>query len=265
MLSFLKSLFGIFTKGHRLAITYDSGGHKPAIVLLHGIAATSKTWEPLIRQLDEKRYRIIAIDLLGFGNSIKPTSCNYSIDDHVKSVRRTIKKLHLKNYRLVGHSMGALIAAHYSYLFPIHVKQLLLLSPPIYLNDKNLNLIARNKTDFYMKAYDFILKNKDFTIKNSQLLRKIFKIEDGIDVNQDNWMSFKKSLKNTIINQDLFHEIENVKLPTKIMYGALDEFLVPEVIKKLSSCSHIEITKLNGINHLLGKRYAKEVAREICA
>lgn len=261
----IKYFFRTFRIIRPLNVTFDSGGgRKPTIVLLHGIAASSKTWNPLIKELDVKKYRIIAIDLLGFGSSIKPENCDYTIDDHVMYVRKTLKKLNVNEpFKIIGHSMGAMIAAHYGFLFPSEVKELILLSPPIYTNNSNINIVARKRTDFYMKAYDFILKNKDFTINNSQFLRKLLRIDDGIDVNHDNWNSFKKSLKNTIINQDVFSEIEAIAKPTRIIYGAMDEFLVSESINLLSSHGHIKITKLNGVNHLLGSRYSKVVAKEV--
>lgn len=245
-----------------LFVAYDSGGRrKPTIVLLHGIAATSKTWQPLIKQLDTNTYRVIALDLLGFGGSQKPFTNQYTVDDHVQYVRKTLKKLRVKKpYKIVGHSMGAIISARIGYMFPMDVSEIVLLSVPIYIDDPGLNIIAKKRTDFYKKAYDFLMQNKDFTIKNSKILRDILRIEDGIDVNQDNWFSFKQSLKNTIINQDVYGDIKKSYKPTHIVFGSLDEFLVPDCIQKLEKFEHVKITKLTGVNHLLGNRFSKVVA-----
>jgi len=247
-------------------VAFDSGGkNKPTIVLLHGIAATSKTWNSLIKELDTDKYRIIALDLLGFGESPKPIICEYDVNDHVASVHKTIKKLKIKKpYKMVGHSMGAIILARYGRLYPREIKELYLLSLPLYPKDSELHTnISRTRTDFYLNAYEFLSQNKDFTINNSQILRKLLRIDDGIDVNESNWNSFSLSLKNTIIKQNTYDDIKNIKLPVHIIYGAFDEFLVQETVNKLKVFDNVKITKLQAINHMVGSRFAKEIAKQI--
>lgn len=265
MFKFLKYLINTLKPIQPLYVAFDLGDRrKPTIVLLHGIAATSKTWVPLIKELKTDTHRIIAIDLLGFGKSIKPTYCNYTVDDHTMYIRKTIKKLRIKGkYKIVGHSMGSIIAAHYCILFPGDISKAYLLSLPLYLDDPELNIIAQKRKDLYMKAYEFILQNKDSTINNLQFLRKLLRIEDGIDVNEENWNSFKLSLQNTIIIQDAYNDIKNSTIPTQIIYGAFDEFLVPESIDKLAKFNHVTVTKLPAVNHLLGSRFASVVAKRI--
>lgn len=266
MLKFLKSFLNKLQPVRVLHVAFDSGGrHKPAIVLLHGIAATSKTWDSLIKELDTDKYRVIALDLLGFGESPKPIVCEYDVDDHVASVHKTLKKLRVrKPYKLVGHSMGAIISARYCRLYPREIKDVYLLSLPLYLKDSELHTnILRTRTDIYLNAYDFLSKNKEFTINNSQILRKLLHISDGIDVNEGNWNSFRLSLRNTIIEQNTYDDIKNIKLPVHIIYGALDEFLVQGVVNKLTEFNNIEITKLQAINHMIGSRFAKEVVKKI--
>jgi pimeloyl-ACP methyl ester carboxylesterase len=256
----------IFTPTRSLYVAFDSGGRrKPTVVLLHGIAATSKTWDLLIKELDTDAYRVIALDLLGFGKSPKPVACGYNVDDHVASVHKTLKKLRVrKPYKIVGHSMGAIISARYCRQYPKEIKEVYLLSLPLYLKDSELHTnISRTRTDFYLKAYEFLSQNKDFTIKNSQIIRKLLRIDDGIEVTEENWNSFRLSLKNTIIKQDAYNDIKNTKLPVRIIYGTLDEFLVQKIVDKLATFKNVKITKLQTINHMVGSRFAKEVARQI--
>jgi len=158
--------------------------------------------------------------------------------------------------------MGSIVAAHYSYMYPQDISEEYLLSLPLY-NVDNKNILAKTRTDLYMKAYDFIMKNKDFTISNSRFLRKLFKIEDGIDVTEETWDSFRLSLQNTVMIQNVYHDIKNTAVPTKIIFGMFDELLVPENIVTLKKFSHTTITKLNGVNHLLSAKFARLVADQI--
>jgi pimeloyl-ACP methyl ester carboxylesterase len=267
MFRFLKNFINKLHPARSLYVAFDSGGkNKPTIVLLHGIAATSKTWDSLIKELDMDEYRVIALDLLGFGKSPKPVSCEYTVDDHVASVHKTLLKLKVRNkpYKIVGHSMGAIISARYCIRYPKEVKKLYLLSLPLYVKDSELHTnISRTRTDFYLNAYEFLSQNKGFTINNSQILRKLLRIDDGIEVTEENWNSFRLSLKNTIIKQDTYNDIRNTKVPIQIIYGALDEFLVQRIVDKLAKFDNVKITKLLAINHFVGSRFAKEVAKII--
>ncbi len=262
----IKYILNILRPTPVLHVAYDVGNnHKQTIVLLHGIAATSKTWEILINELGSEKYRIIALDLLGFGQSPNPKTIDYTADDHIKSIHKTLKNLKIKKpFTIVGHSMGAIISAHYYTIYPNEIKHMYLLSPPIYIkDDESQSIFSRTWTDVYLEAYKFISENKKFTINNSQLLRNLLSVKDGIDVNEDNWDSFRLSLINTTVKQDTYNEIINAKIPIRIIFGILDEFLIPESINKLSEFRHVSVKKLLTVDHIVGKRFAKEVVKSI--
>lgn len=268
MYKFVKKFFNSLRPPRSLFVANDSGGkNKPVIILLHGIAATSKTWQPMIGQLDTEKYRVIALDVLGFGGSPMPTNCDYTVDDHVKYVHRTLRRMRIKSpYILMGHSMGSIIAAHYCQKFPKLVKRAYLLSLPLYPeNIENRKNIPAKLTDFYIKAYNLMCEKKAFTIKYSQYLRKILRVDDGIDVNDKTWNSFKLSLKNTIINQNTYRELSSIKVPIHVFYGSLDQFLVQDNMKLLSAFDNVQTTKLRGVDHSVGLRFSKVVAAQIAA
>lgn len=266
MFSFLKRIIDRLRPIQPLHVAFDSGDkYKPTIVLLHGIAATSSTWDLLIKELDTKIYRVVALDLLGFGLSPKPKNCKYTVDDHVNYVHKTLIKLKISPpYKIIGHSMGSIISARYCLRYPKGIKQIYLLSLPLYLKDNTLhNIISRKQTDFYLNAYQFISQNKKFTITNSQRLRKLFRINDGMKINESTWNSFRLSLLNTIINQDTYSDIESIKIPVHIIYGNMDQFLIQDSVGKLAKFENVKITKLLAIDHTIGSRFAKEVAKLI--
>jgi pimeloyl-ACP methyl ester carboxylesterase len=266
MANFLLNIWNNLRPFQSLNVAIDTGGkRKPTIVLLHGIAATSKTWKPVLDELDSRKYRIVVLDLLGFGESTSPIGCKYEIYDHLRHIRRTLRRLKIrKPFILVGHSMGSIISAKYCREYPREVKSAYLLSLPLYLGkDASQTTFAHASTDIYFRAYDFLLQNKNFTIKNSQLLRKIFNIRDGIEVTEGNWDAFRLSLKNTIINQTTFDDIKNTNVPISIIYGSLDQFLISESINLLSKFENVKITKISTVDHSISPRFAKEVADQI--
>jgi len=262
MYRLFQKIVGLFKLTPGLHVGFDSGGqNKPVIIMLHGIGATYHTWDGLIKELSADRYRIIALDLLGFGDSPMPADCEYTVEDHAKYVRRTIKKLKVKKpFILVGHSMGSIISAHYCRVYPNDVRRAYLLSLPIYSKvEKNLK-VSNVLNDVYIKAYNLISQKKDFAIKYSKHLRNLLRIEDGLNVDEKTWHSFSLSLQNTIIRQHVYFDIKNTDTPIHIIFGSLDEFLVNENVNKLGIFKHVKITKLPAVNHTINSRFAKSVA-----
>ena len=266
MFESIKNFFNYLKPIKSLNVGFDSGGkNKPTIVMLHGIGATYKTWDILIKELVSDKYRIIAIDMLGSGKSPTPKNCQYTIDDHTKYLRKTIKKLNIrKPFKIVGHSMGSIITAHYCRLYPKVVSEVFMLSLPIYFKDDDNANFSNNRTDLYLKAYEFLSQQKDLTIKYSKHARNILRIKEGIYVDEESWDGFSNSLKNTIIKQNVYDDIKNINIPINIIYGSLDQLLVQENVNKLNEFDNVKITKLTGVNHVINKRFAKSVAKMIC-
>jgi len=262
MLRSIKDFFNYLKPIKPLNVGFDSGGrNKPTILMLHGIGATHQTWDILIQELDADKYRIIAIDLLGSGDSPAPKGCEYNVDDHTKYLRKTIKKLKIRgSFKMVGHSMGSIIIARYCNLYPRSISEVFLLSPPVYFKDDENSNFSNKRTDFYLKAYELLSQQKDFAIKYSKHIRNILRIKDGIIVDEKSWDGFSCSLKNTIIRQNVYENIKNINIPTNIIYGSLDQFLVQKNVNKLDEFDNVRVTRLVGINHVISKRFAKSVA-----
>jgi pimeloyl-ACP methyl ester carboxylesterase len=95
------------------------------VVLLHGIAGSSQTWQALIRPLS-RNYRVIAPDLLGHGNSTKPRS-DYSLGALSALVRDILDELGIARATIVGHSLGGGIAMQFVYQHPDYVERMVLI------------------------------------------------------------------------------------------------------------------------------------------
>ncbi|MDP2800530.1 MAG: alpha/beta hydrolase [Phreatobacter sp.] len=92
-----------------VALHVEDWGVGRPIVLLHGLGASSYMWRHLAPVL-AKQYRVIAVDLKGFGRSDKPADGGYRIEDHAASIIALLRRLKLDDVTLVGHSLGGAIA-----------------------------------------------------------------------------------------------------------------------------------------------------------
>lgn len=111
---------------HGERIAYLDEGSGEAIVLLHGLAGSSETWRSLIGPLSRK-YRVVAPDLLGHGNSTKPRT-DYSLGALSVLIRDVLDELGITRATFVGHSLGGGIAMQFVYQHPDYVQRLVLIN-----------------------------------------------------------------------------------------------------------------------------------------
>lgn len=251
-----------------LHIASDSGSGQP-VIFLHGIASNSSTWNKVLPLVSDMPIRALTLDLLGFGESPTPEWPEYSLQEHAKSVARTIRHLRLKQPPIiVGHSMGSLIAVELATSYPKYAKKLILCSIPIYVDgdfDDSVNAYkAKGKrlNNAYFSVYEKIMANKEFTLKSAQRLDSISKNEE-LQLNEKNWNSFTKSLQNAIIKQNTIRQLEVLNLPIHILFGKLDVLLLTKYFVALAATNK-NITLASVVaGHGITERYAELVAKTI--
>ncbi|MFC4635320.1 alpha/beta fold hydrolase [Dokdonia ponticola] len=82
---------------------------KEVILLLHGYPTSSFDWSLLWDDL-KKDYRLVAVDMLGFGLSDKPSNHNYSIALQADLQEAVLKNLHIKRFHILAHDYGDNVA-----------------------------------------------------------------------------------------------------------------------------------------------------------
>ena len=109
---------------HGHSVGYRRAGAGEPILLIHGLAGSSRTWDDVIPQLAE-HYDVIAPDLLGHGESAKPLG-DYSLGAFASGVRDLLSVLDIPSVTVVGHSFGGGIAMQLAYQHPHLVDRLVL-------------------------------------------------------------------------------------------------------------------------------------------
>lgn len=117
-----------FTKVNNLHVRYlDRNKRGTPLLLLHGLGGSIESWTNNIRSLSTK-FRIIALDLPGFGLSDKP-KISYSINFYVSFLEKFIKRIKLKHFFIIGSSLGGHIAIEFTIRNRKNVVKLILISP----------------------------------------------------------------------------------------------------------------------------------------
>ncbi|QYH36977.1 alpha/beta fold hydrolase [Salinibacterium sp. M195] len=241
-------------------------GEGPVIILLHGIASSAATFAHVVPQLSD-HYRCISLDLLGFGDSPSPKESNYTIEEHVASITATVHSLKLDApFILVGHSLGSLLAARFAATYPREVSRLVLVSPPIYVPASQIgDPLIRARIGAYMRAYEFLRTNKEFTMATVETLRRLFQLDDILDVSEHNWRAFGLSLQNCIEQQTTVSDIAAVRVPIDVVYGSLDQFIAPGTMRIIEQMRHVTMHKVEANDHLVRKRLARRLVHVITA
>lgn len=108
----------------------DTGGDKPAVVLIHGFASSLDTWVTVIPEL-AKTHRVLALDLKGFGWTDRPEG-DYSPDAEAKLVLDLMLQRNIDRADIVGHSWGASVALATAMRAPERVKKIALYDAWVY-------------------------------------------------------------------------------------------------------------------------------------
>ena len=104
---------------------YTTGGHGPAVVLLHGYAETSRMWTPILPVLGAK-FTVIAPDLPGIGDSSIPAD-GLDMKTSAMRIHALVRSLGVTKARVVGHDIGLMVAYAYAALFPAEVEKLVVM------------------------------------------------------------------------------------------------------------------------------------------
>jgi pimeloyl-ACP methyl ester carboxylesterase len=108
----------------------EAGVGEP-VVAIHGLGGTKVSFMSTIAALAPRGYRVIALDLPGSGESVKPIAAPYDAPYFTLSVTALLDALDLERAHLIGNSMGGRVAIEVGLRAPERVRRLVLLSPAL--------------------------------------------------------------------------------------------------------------------------------------
>jgi pimeloyl-ACP methyl ester carboxylesterase len=190
----------------------DYGGKGKVVILLHGFVSSSKYWNGIQPRLTRMGYRVITIDLLGFGHAPKPKDSDYSYDEHIAHISDAVASLKLRRpFVIVGHSLGALLAARYARQHERSVESLVLLHPPIYRDREQVRATLRSTGRFYRALLDSRFRNYIWII-----MRNLGPIGKHISHSRE------RTLANVIEKAELLQDLTAINTRTLMLVGTKD-------------------------------------------
>lgn len=229
------------------------------VVLFHGKNFGGYYWTNVIQSLTKAGFRVIVPDQVGFGKSSKPF-IHYSFHQLATWNKQLLDTLGIKKIKLMGHSMGGMLATRFSLMFPETVEKLLLENPigyedyrtfvPYVNTEKQyqneLKTTASSVKKYYESSY--------FTQWKPQY-DELVRIAGGVTFSADypRWAKVAALTFTMIYEQPVCYEFKNLKMPVVIFNGLQDKTIVGKGL--LSDDEKAQ----HGRYNILAKQVAKQI------
>lgn len=202
-------------------IQYSDTGKGRAIVLLHGFPENMHIWDEFGANLS-KSFRVIAIDLPGFGGS-EPLGYVHSMELMARCVHSVMQQLNLRRYIVVGHSMGGYVAMAFAEFFPENLKGLCLFHSSTYADseekkadrDRGIAMVKKHPAQ-YLKAFSASL----FANPNDPHYKKLMEI-----VNTSSPHAIAAALHGMKMRPNREIILKFARYPVLFIYGKKDKIM----------------------------------------
>jgi len=231
-----------------LKIRYlESGkGNRRHILFIHGLGSSADRWLDIPSVLSAN-FHTVALDLPGFGESDKPATVDYTIENFRETIVEFINKVVINDGKtsIVGHSLGGYIAAEVAIENKNMVERLVLidssglLKKPTLLLEEYLKVAINPTKDKVRKVFE------QMVAVPTRIPSKL--VEGFISrINLPNAKyAFKSTLENSANKQIGLGRLKLIEdIPTLIIWGSEDKVIPPEhsrLFKEGIANSHIEI------------------------
>ncbi len=240
------------------AMSWCEAGAGPALVLLHGIGSGARSWQAQIDAF-ATTHRVIAWDAPGYGDSAPLPQAQPRAADYALALGDFLQRLGVQTLSLVGHSLGALMAAAWAAAAAatptptpaIRLRSLLLASPARGYASAAANIREakfRDRVDMLgrlgvqglaaQRAAHLCAPGASAAVVE-QVRANMARITPG-GYAQAAWM---------LSNDDLATHLARVAAPAAVFCGELDSVTPPDVCKRLATDHGLPYIALPGVGH----------------
>ncbi|KKS73817.1 MAG: alpha/beta superfamily hydrolase/acyltransferase [Parcubacteria group bacterium GW2011_GWA2_42_80] len=238
-----------------LAVEYQDDGNGPIMLLLHGWQDNLHTFDIIVHEL-AMTYRVIRIDLPGFGQSEFPKS-TWQLSDYINFVKVFIEKLSIKVDVLIGYSFGGRIVIKGVAENVFNPKKIILIASAGISNSKSTRRLFYK---FAAKIGKFLTYTTPLYFYRNGLKKILYDKADSDYMNSG-------ALGGTylkIISEDLSKYASQIRVPCLLIWGR-DDSTTPladgDKFSKLIKNSRIKI--FDNAGHFVHQERAGEVIMEI--
>lgn len=223
-------------------LAYERTGTGEPVILLHGITTYSFIWRSVVPYL-QNDFDVIALDLLGCGDSDMPLDVSYAIQDHAERLYEFVRELGIEKFHLVGHDLGGGIAQifavrHGEMLYDVTlintvgydfwpVQPITALRTPIV---RQLMMASFDLGTFRMVVRRGFYHKEKLTPELMDLFTAPMKTPEG----RRAFVHFARCLDNHNLT-DIAEDLQHLQLPVHIVRGDADPYLSEVIAERLAN------------------------------
>jgi pimeloyl-ACP methyl ester carboxylesterase len=237
------------------------------ILFIPGFTGSHRTWDRHFQALGSE-YRLVLVDLLGFGKSPKPDIA-YKLNDHLDALEETLSERRGRAIHVVGYSMGCILALALSARLPSAGAKRVLISWPCFENETQARATISKSSWFHRwlamdselahVACKLMCRFRPYLIPVAPYFVRNVPPEVVQDGLRHTWPSYSKTMQNVLFKG---RTIENLKdgVPTLIFQGR-DDHVAPLafVQSAVQGISSVTLHEMGG-DHSIPFTHGEEIA-----
>ena len=235
-------------------LDYGTEGRTP-MLCLHGGAVTAH-WFDFVAGGFTADYHVRALDQRGHGDSARAVPPDYRYRSYASDVAQVVEKLDLRDFVLVGHSMGGLISLVYAATYPGRVKKMVVIDSTLQATQDrvaNLHSIGNREGSNYATNEEFIER---FRVRpdGTQAVPEIIRYLAERGGRQDENGRWRHKFDRNVYSKREFLDIpphwNKVKIPVLVVKGGLSNRVTPEIYADIKSrAPQVELAEVPGSEH----------------
>lgn len=203
-------------EGLRLHFTDTGEAEGPVIVMMHGWGCDHTTLASVERVALQSGYRVINVDMPGFGASQEPRE-PWGVEEYTRVIESLVSELGLKKVSLLGHSFGGRVGILYASRHPEDVEKLILVDAAGIKPRRSLRYYWKVYTFKAMKRMMYLLYGRE---EAERRLDKRRARAGSSDYAQASPMM--RRILSRVVNEDLTDRLHLISAPTLLIWGEKD-------------------------------------------
>jgi pimeloyl-ACP methyl ester carboxylesterase len=214
-----------FAEGEQV-ISYTDIGQGTPLVLIHAFPSDKQIWEP--QQALQKNFRVITLDLWGFGQSTPVELFAVNMENYANEVKKLLDQLHIDKAIIGGESMGGYIALAFLKQYPNNVAGLILSDTQSIADSEEMKATREKNADAVLQngTGDMIQKFLPTALSPTAPDQTRKFLESILSTQTKEAVAY--SLRGMALREDTSSVLSTTSLPVLIITGDQDTLISPE-------------------------------------
>lgn len=208
-------------------ISYSDSGQGEVLVLIHAFPTDRTLWIPQQLGLRD-HFRVISLDLWGFGHSEGTTGHRVTMTNYANQVAQLLNQLYIKQAIIAGESMGGYVALAFLEKYPDRVKGLILSNTQAIADSSEVREL-RNK-----QAIDVLVDNSDKLVNDFMAQALVADTSEQNRLILQNMLmvqspfAIASALRGMALRKDQSEILANTSVPVLIITSDKDSVIPPQ-------------------------------------